>query len=300
VPKAVVLALAASFFTATSSVCQRRGASEAPGGDGFSLKLVLHVLRKPVWLVGVASLILGFLLQLTALHFGSLALVQPILATEMLFVLAYMAVLGSERVRRRDWMAATAMAVGLGVFLFTADPSGGRTHPPAALWWLAGVAAFGLAGVATLVAFARPISPARRAAILGVATGICWGFVAAVIKELSSHTASGFAGVFLTWSPYVLVLTGAISMLLATHALQAGPLAASQPGFTIVDPLVASLIGVFLFAEHLQMAPSDIAVEAVALLALVWGVITLSHSRLIQGPDADEEPAGASVRSAPT
>jgi glucose uptake protein GlcU len=76
-------------------------------------------------------------------------------------------------------------------------------------------------------------------------------------------------------------------MLLAAHALQAGPLAASQPGFTIVDPLVASLLGVFLFSEHLQLQPSDIVVEVLALAALVWGVITLSHSRLIHDDDAE-------------
>jgi hypothetical protein len=74
-------------------------------------------------------------------------------------------------------------------------------------------------------------------------------------------------------------------MLLAAHALQAGPLAASQPGFTIVDPLVASLLGIFVFSEHLQLQPSDLVVEALALAALVWGVIKLSHSRLIHGED---------------
>jgi hypothetical protein len=36
----------------------------------------------------------------------------------------------------------------------------------------------------------------RRAAILGVATGIAWGFVAAVIKELSSHVGQGLWAVF--------------------------------------------------------------------------------------------------------
>ena len=41
-----------------------------------------------------------------------------------------------------------------------------------------------------------------------------------------------------------------------------GPLAASQPGFTIVDPLVASLLGVFIFEEHLQLSPFAVVVEA--------------------------------------
>src|SRR5215469_5582272 len=106
--KAVILALAASFCTATSSVCQRLGAAPAPGGDKFSPRLLLYLVRQPIWLAGVASLILGFVFQVAALRFGTLAMVQPILATELLFVFAYMALIGSRRVLRHDWLAASA------------------------------------------------------------------------------------------------------------------------------------------------------------------------------------------------
>jgi drug/metabolite transporter (DMT)-like permease len=282
--KAVVLALAASFCTATSSVCQRLGASTAPGGERFSPRLMLYLVRQPIWLAGVGSMILGFVFQITALHFGSLILVQPILASELLFVFAYMALIGSRQVLRSDWVAAAMMAAGLAIFLFTAAPSGGHPRAPAISWWLAGISGLGLAAIVAISAYVplgrgtRP-SPSRKAAMLGVATGISWGFVAAVIKELASH---GWSTVFVTWSLYVLVAVGAASMLLASHALQAGPLPASQPGFTIVDPLVASLLGVFIFSEHLQLAPQDVIVEICALAALVWGVVTLSRSNLVQ------------------
>jgi len=295
--KAVALAVAASFCTATSSMCQRLGAAPAPGGDKFSARLLVYLVRQPIWLAGVGSMILGFVFQIIALHYGSLALVQPILATELLFVFAYMALIGSNRVQRQDWLAGGAMAAGLGVFLFTADPSGGHLHSPAASWWFAGVSAFGLTVLVAAAAYIRlpgrsAPSPARRAATLGVATGISWGFVAAVIKELSSHTSGGFGAIFTTWSPYVLVGVGAASMLLASHAFQAGPLAASQPGFTIVDPLVASLLGVFIFQEQIQLQPIDVVVEAAALAALIAGVVSLSRSQLVQG-GRDEAPATA-------
>jgi hypothetical protein len=74
--------------------------------------------------------------------------------------------------------------------------------------------------------------------------------VAAVIKELGSHLGDGIGAILANWSPYVLVVVGAATILLASHALAAGPLAASQPGFTILDPLSASLLGVFLFSEQ--------------------------------------------------
>lgn len=291
---AVVLAVAASLCTATSSLCQRIGAAPAPGGDTFSIKLIWYLVRQPVWLLGIASMILGFGFQITALHFGSLALVQPILASELLFVFIYMAALGWREVERGDWLAAIAMAAGLGVFLFTADPSGGRVHAPALTWWMAGVATLGLATIATVMAYvplgrSAPPSASRKAATLGVATGVSWGFVAAVIKELSSHHG-GIASIFTSWPLYVLIGVGAASMLIASHALQAGPLAASQPGFTIVDPLVASLLGVFVFHEHLRTGLVPVAVEILALSALVCGVVALSRSPIVQGKVAKDEP----------
>ena len=76
-------------------------------------------------------------------------------------------------------------------------------------------------------------------------------------------------------------------MLLASHALAAGPLAASQPGFTVLDPLSASLLGVFLFGEHIRTGAGDLVGEALALAIIFAGASALSHSCLIRGEDGD-------------
>jgi drug/metabolite transporter (DMT)-like permease len=285
---AILLAVVASLCTATASICQRIGARSSETA-AFDAGLVFRLARRPIWLLGVGSMILGFLFQLTALHFGPLALVQPILALELLFVFGYMAVAGSGRVKvnRRDLLAAAAMSAGIGMFLWVAAPSGGHPHAPGSLWLLAGGITFGVVLAALAVAHGlgrRPgASRSRRAATLGAATGISWGFVAAVIKELSSHLGQGPGAVFASWSPYVLVAVGAATMLLASNALAAGPLAASQPGFTVLDPMSASLLGVFLFGEHIRTGVFDLAGEALALAVIFAGATVLSHSCLILG-----------------
>jgi drug/metabolite transporter (DMT)-like permease len=288
--KAILLAIAASLCTATASVCQRIGA-RSNETTGFDIWLVFRLARRPVWLLGIASMILGFFFQLTALHFAPLALVQPILALELLFVFGYMAVTSFRRVkiRRRDWLAAAAMSAGIGLFLGVASPSGGRLHAPGSSWVEAGLTTFGVVLLALAVAFGlsnRPrASRARRAAVLGAATGISWGFVAAVIKELSSHLGDGMGAIFSSWSLYVLIAVGAATMLLASQALAAGPLAASQPGFTVLDPIWASLLGVFLFGEHIQTGILDLGGEALALAIIIAGATVLSHSCLVIGED---------------
>jgi hypothetical protein len=284
--KAILLSIVASLCTATSSVCQRIGASRDEA-EGFDLRLPWRLARRPVWLLGLASMILGFAFQVSALHFGPLALVQPILALELLFVFGYLAFPGRSRVmvRPRDWLAVAAMSAGIGCFLGVASPSGGRLDARASLWWPVGLLTLGLVVLALAVTYGparrHVASGPRRAAVLGAATGISWGFVAAVIKELSSRLGEGLNAVATSWPLYVLIVTGAATLVLSSHALAAGPLAASQPGFTILDPLWASLLGSFLFGEHVKAGALDLSLEALALAVIVAGVAALSHSRLI-------------------
>jgi drug/metabolite transporter (DMT)-like permease len=293
--KAILLAVAASFCTATASIAQRQGARQVGTTSGFDVGLIFRLARHPVWLLGIVSMILGFGFQLMALRFGALALVQPIMALELLLVFGYMAFAGRRRLRikRRDWLAAAAMSAGVAAFLALASPSGGRLHAPGQAWLLAGLVTLGIVLLAVATSF-RPgsraaVSSSRRAAVLGAATGISWGFVAAVIKELSSHIGAGPGAVFSTWSPYLLLAAGAAAMLLASHALAAGPLAASQPGFTVLDPLTAILLGVFLFGEHIRGGPWEMAAEAASLGLVVAGAVALSHSCFILGEVGDPE-----------
>jgi drug/metabolite transporter (DMT)-like permease len=291
--------------TATASLCQRKGAKDNETA-GFDAWLLVRLARQPAWLLGVAAMIGGFIFQITALRFGDLALVQPILAAELLFVFGYLAIAGTRRVTGRDLLAAAAMSAGIGVFLRLAAPSGGRLHAPGSSWLLAGLITAGVVAAALAVASGlgrRPgASRGRRAAVLGAATGISWGFMAAVIKELSSHLGGGPSAVFSAWSLYALIAAGAVTMLLASHALAAGPLAASQPGFTILDPLAASLLGVFLFGEHIRTDAAALAGEALALAVVIAGAAALSRSSLIADEDAppsrQHQPALSSAASA--
>jgi len=293
---AIALALAASLCTATSSVCQRLGAQHL-NKRGFDALLVFRLARQPTWLLGFACMVAGFGFQVSALRYGPLALVQPVLAVELLFVFGYLALRsgGTRRARRREWAAAIAMSAGISVFLAAAAPAGGQEHAPAGAWWLSGAVV--LAAVCVAVAAGRRGSPVRSAACLGIASGIAWGFVAAVIKELSSHLSGGPAAVFTSWSAYVLMGVGAAAMLLTSHAMTAGPLAASQPGFTIGDPVTAILLGVFVFSERLGTSPFALAAEVAGLVVLALGVRTLSGSALITGKPEPRVPRRVKPRA---
>jgi len=301
----VVLALAASTFTALASVAQRKAAAPAPGELSFSWRLAAYLLHRPVWFLGIASMILGFVFQVAALRVGSLTLVQPVIATELVLVFAMIALHDRRRVRSREWLSAVGMVVGLGTFLALARPSAGHGHPGASswMWVLSGIATFAVAGGLAAVALLpgrgrRGPSSGRKAALLGIAAATGFGFVAAVVKELSGHISQGPGAVFSNWSPYVLLVSGAAAMFLASNAFQAGSLAASQPGLTVVDPLVASVLGVVLFGDRIDTRPLALLGELIGLALVVGSVVILSRSPLVQGAPVAEPVAdpGSSAR----
>jgi drug/metabolite transporter (DMT)-like permease len=73
----VVFALLSAFLYAVASVVQQRAASEAPVEKALKLGLLVHLVRRPLWLAGFLADISAFVFQWLALDRGSLAVVQP-------------------------------------------------------------------------------------------------------------------------------------------------------------------------------------------------------------------------------
>ncbi|MYS39864.1 hypothetical protein GTY23_01085, partial [Streptomyces sp. SID5998] len=78
-----------------------------------ALRWLVRVLRRPYWLAGAGLLALSTVLQAAALAVGSLSVVQPLMASELLFTLAVGSVVFHRRPDARTWLAFAALAVGL-------------------------------------------------------------------------------------------------------------------------------------------------------------------------------------------
>ena len=89
-------------------------------------------------------------MQAAALGSGQIVVVQPVLATTIVFALPLGVWLSHQRISRRDVLAAVAVTVGLGGFLLFADPGGGRASAPTGEWLIAGGGV--LAGAVAVVA----------------------------------------------------------------------------------------------------------------------------------------------------
>jgi drug/metabolite transporter (DMT)-like permease len=108
-----VLALLGAALFALGNVLEHRVASRAPDENHLRANLLLYLVRRRVWLIGMAADVSGYLLQATALGLGSLLIVAPLSATGLLFSLGLGAALDGRRLSRRDWIASCTLVAGL-------------------------------------------------------------------------------------------------------------------------------------------------------------------------------------------
>src|SRR5262249_58279363 len=85
---AVVLAVAGSGCSAVAVVPQQGVAARLPSERAFDPALLVRLARRPVWLAGLAAVIVGFGLQAAALGLGRLVVIGPGLGPRLLFPLA--------------------------------------------------------------------------------------------------------------------------------------------------------------------------------------------------------------------
>ena len=239
--------------------------------------LIAFLFRQPLWLLGWLAAAGGFAFQAVALHNGQLSIVQPLLVTELVFVLLLRRFWVHQHIATMAWTAALITCAALAVFLIAATPHGG--HPqPSAVEWISALAVFGGA-VAILAVLARWGSPVRRAALYATAASITWALMAAFIKTATNELASsGIVGMLAHWPIYALIASGVLGSVLQQAALQTGPLSVSQPLIVVVDPAVAIVLSVWLFDERFPVGVAQKVLAGAAFGLMAVGVTILSRS----------------------
>ncbi len=285
---AVLLALAAAVCNALATIFERMGVESAPPDAAMRWKLMAHVLRKPVWLLGFASMVGAFGFQVAALGQGGLSIVQPLLVTELLFLVLILRVWFGKPVGWREAAGVSLTVVGLGTFLAVSNQGGGNEIPSTWGWLLMLIAASGAVVVA--VSLARFGSRPWRSAWYGAGSAVSFAVCAAFMKSTTTLFArGGFWHVFTHFEPYAIAVTGLCGLFLAQNAFHAGPITASQASLVIVDPIASIVIGVGLFGDNLRGGYGVLALDAIALATMSAGLFVLCHSPLIASAASDEK-----------
>jgi drug/metabolite transporter (DMT)-like permease len=301
---AVCLGLVAATLFGAASVLEERSTKQVPPRAALSPRLLADLVQRPLFLAAIGVNVAGCALQIAALRFGSLALVQPLLVLSLLFAV----VIASVVIRRRPpdavLLAGVACcAVGIAGFLAVARPHGGTgtAGPAAALPLVAGLAAV----LAVCLAAARWGPVALRPLWLALGCGADFGVNALLLKIVPATLPAGFADPLRQWPLYLMVIVTPVGFLLNQNAFQAGTLIAPALAvITTADPLVSMGAGAAFLHEKIAAAPADLAAEALALAVTIGGVVALAQraplAAGIGGPPnaAEAAPVAAGTASA--
>lgn len=269
------LSLLAAALFAVAAVLQHRGtegiADDAALGAGFVAQLV----RRRVWLAGVAADAAGFGAQAGALAVGSLLLVQPLLVTTLLFALPLAAWTRKRRLSAAEWSWAGVLIVALVVFLLLGEPRGGITRPSFTAWIVPLVVLVAVVAVC-IGGGARMRRSAARSFVLALGAGVLLGYAAPLTKTAMDAFGRGIVAGLTTWELWAMIVTVALGALWQQSSYQAGSVQTSLPTVTVAEPVVATALGLTLYHERLGGRGGDVAV-VVAVAAMVVATIALAR-----------------------
>jgi drug/metabolite transporter (DMT)-like permease len=284
----VVLGLAAAFVLGIASVADQRSTKRVERRRALNPRIFVDLVRQPLWLASIGGTVIGFALQVLALRFGPLALVEPLLVCDLVFAVVISSALG----HRFDPVllgGVLATTVGVAGFLVIGRPTSGHTSVGFLVVLPLGA---GLTAVVLGCLAVGRRHEGLRPLALALACGICYGVSAFLVKLVVSHTG-GLVGILTDWPIYALAVVGPLGFLLNVDAFQTGAVIAPVMSIiTVCDPLISIALAALWLDEKLASSAAAIAGQVIALIVMTVGIVVVAHRapHLAPGARARDRP----------
>jgi drug/metabolite transporter (DMT)-like permease len=282
----VLIVLAAACLLGIGFVAQQHAAYREPLGEMLRLRLLTHLIRKPLWLLGIGAMVCGQILGAAALDQADVTRVEPLLATNLIFALVFAHLIYQEPLDRTIWWGGVLVTGGSALFLAVGRPHGGRPAGPDSARWLG--AAVMLAIAVVLILAAGPRSLRTKAILFAASAGMLYGLQDVLTRSSLVGLGAG-RSILHTWQPWALVGIAIFGLLVGQSAFDAAPLRLSLPAATAAEPLTGIVLGIYVFSEHLRLDPASLAAEIVGLGMMVSGIVVLSRSPFFGKPGKPEK-----------
>ncbi|WP_345961535.1 DMT family transporter [Streptomyces sp. BRB040] len=301
----VLLSLVSAVAYAGGAIVQERVAASSPGAQYAPL-------RRPAWWAAVSLNGLGGLLHVVALALGPLSLVQPLGALTIVFALPMAAFFVGRRAGATAWRGALMATVGLAGLLSLVGASDAQSLDTAQRVGAAGVT--GGAVVALMIAGrAAHRHPAVRSILLATASGIAFGMSSVFTKTVAVDWSGGVSASDLPSLAVIGVLATA-GMVLSQASYRGAGLAAPLATLTVVNPVVAAVVGITMFEETFRYGTTGTALALSCGVVAAGGLIMLTTERIARegaeaqvrdgngepGQKQEQEQGGSAVAAVPS
>lgn len=284
---AVPCALGAAACFAVANVEQMRAARRVDAPSEISSTLMVRLLKDRGWWIGFATSVGGYGLQAVGLFLAPVALVQPLIVTELIFALPLAARIGGKRLGMREWFGVLCVAGGISSFLVVGSPSGNGTDLSNTAFVLMTALAGG--GVFLMVTLAESVAdrPMLRASGLALAASVCFGMLSVFTKVVGHQFEHDKVATLLHPQVYFLAAFAITGLITSQTAFRIAPLSVSLPLIDVGEPFVASLLAVAALHEKLDLGSGTAVGVALSGAAVALGVGLLDTSPLVQDAQAE-------------
>lgn len=277
----IPLALAGAVFMSLGAQYQHRGVTKverlsgADGTQGLSFDQVKALLTRPSWLIGTLMLGLAIVCQLGALAIAPLIVVQPLGAIALVITTLLNARVSGHTPTRKSLTSIVACVGGIFLFVFLAAIF--ATEQEVTTEKLFIILTCLLVVIIVLGACWLILRHRMRALFYVIGAGILYGFVVTLAKAIIERLkAENFDWLTLVCA-IALVAAAAVGAYFVQTAYSSGPPDLVIAGLTVVDPIVAVVIGIVVLGEA-AAAPAWVLVAFVVIGAVaVWGVVGLAR-----------------------
>lgn len=274
--------LSALGFASAAVLQQAEAAAHAEGGiagEGLMRTLV----TRPRWWLGMLAYLIAYGLQVWAVSLGPVVVIQPLIAAQLVFALLLGTFFMGRRADAREWWGAISVTLGLAGFIVGTNPSNGSTEASDFGWTVSVGVTAGLTALCLLVGGRS--QGAMRSTLYGTAAGLCWGFMIVLMKMVTQRmeTGEGVAGLlevlFLDPFFYGLLVTAIGGFILLQKAFAAGSLTHALVSYTVVEIVLAVVLGILLFREQPQTDLFSLIVTGFSSVLMLAGIVWLASSR---------------------
>jgi drug/metabolite transporter (DMT)-like permease len=288
-----IVGVAGAMILGLGYVLQQRVAATAPLSELLTFRLLFDLMHRPLWWLGIGCMIVGQLLAGLALQLATVAVVEPLLSTNLLFALAFSALFAANRLRWQEVTGAILLSAALGVFIAVGDPHSSATAAPHDAVVILAVVTVG-AVVAALVVIGKRRSLVGESILLATGAGLLFGLQDAGTRAtLLVGDRHGIAAVFVHLWVYVVIGTGICAILLSQSAFKAARLDYSLPPIAAAEPVAGIALGVSLLGDRVSLTVVGLAIESICLVAMVIGVVLIGRSPSLATGSASISPAPA-------
>jgi drug/metabolite transporter (DMT)-like permease len=264
------------------------------------LGMLGKLFRDRRWLAGWVANLVAFGLHATALHLGSIVVVQALLVVQLLFALPMASVRDRHWPMRRDWIGTALICTGLVVLLIVRHGIAQTTARRADAPLVAAVAA----GLVVLLLAAARLDRRHgqvRSALVAAGAGICFALTAVFVVLVTDDLArQGPLDVLTDWPVYGVALSTLCSGLLVQDAFASGSLPTALTTMTITDPVASFLAGVVLFDAAAPTGPGAVIGLPLVGLLLAAGVVLLANSPTLYDERRYARPTSEPMRGYPS